>query len=76
MYELIIHLVFLHDSVERFNPHWIDISIQDNPFWSFSGDVCLVSHDDGKESIFPFTGGRVDDAVQLIICHCLFVSIG
>ena len=36
---------YSHDCVEGLDPHWINVTIKNDPFWSFSGDVCLISHD-------------------------------
>ncbi len=35
----------LHDSVQRFNPHWIDISVKDDPFWTVGCEISLIPHD-------------------------------
>ena len=68
-------LVVIHDSVETLNPHWINVPIQDNPLWAISRQVGSVSHDVGEQSIFPLSGGRVDDSIELIICNSLWVEV-
>ena len=32
------NLVIIHDSVEGFNPHWVDITIQNDPLWGSQMD--------------------------------------
>jgi hypothetical protein len=57
----------VHDSVERLDPHWVNVSVQDYPFRSLCCQVGLVSHYDRKETVLPLSGGRIDDAVQFIV---------
>ena len=58
-------LVVIHDSVEGFNPHRIDITIQYNPFGAIMSDVGEISHNCGKQAILPFTCSRVDDTLKI-----------
>ena len=46
---LCIYLVVIHDGVERLNPHWVNISIQNNPLGVVTGEVSHVSHQDGVQ---------------------------
>lgn len=45
------YLVVIHHCVEWFNPHGINVSIQHNPLRSYVGDVCLFSHQWGKQTL-------------------------
>jgi len=41
---LTCYLVIIHNCVQRFNPHGVNITIQDNPFWVITSQIGLVSH--------------------------------
>lgn len=49
-YTLPSHLVVIHDCVEWFNPHWIDVSVQNNPLGSTVADIGQFAHDAGEEA--------------------------
>ena len=40
-----LHLVVIHDSVEGLDPHGVNVSIQNNPFWVVSINVGQITHD-------------------------------
>jgi hypothetical protein len=41
---LTCYLVIIHNCVQRFNPHGVNVTIQDNPFWVITSQIGLVSH--------------------------------
>ena len=69
------YLVVVHDSVERLNPHWVNVSIQHNPLWVVIGEVGHVSHDGGEQAVLPLSCGWVDEAKQLICGDGLGVDV-
>lgn len=44
------NLVVIHDSVERLNPHWVYVPIQDNPLGAIMSDVGQVPHYGGEKA--------------------------
>jgi len=65
------HFVVIHDSVERLNPLWIDITIQDDPLLGVAclvwGDALVhIFHDDREYTILPLVGLGVHESVELV----------
>ena len=48
-YVVQLNLVVIHDSVERLNPHGVDVSIQDDPLGAVIAEVGQVPHDAGEQ---------------------------
>ena len=67
--------VVVHDRIQRFDPHRIDITIEHDPFRSIRCQIGQVSHDGGEESVLPFSRCRVDDAEQFVVCHRFWIQI-
>ena len=68
-------LVVIHDSVERFYPHGIDVSVQYYPLGPVVTEVGNVSHNGGEETVLPFPGGSVYDSVEFVCGHCLRINV-
>ena len=52
------HLVVVHDGVERFDPHGIDVTIEHDPFGTVVLDDTHVSHDHGEQTCGVFVEGK------------------
>ena len=42
------YLVVVHDGVQRFDPHWINITVKYNPFRAVIIDRSQITHDSGE----------------------------
>ena len=69
------YLIIVHDSVERLDPHWINVPVQYDPLWTVTGQVGHVTHYDGEQAVLPLSGGWVDEAIQLVGCDGLRVNV-
>ena len=49
-FKMFTDLVVIHDCVEGFNPHRVNVSIQDNPLRSIWCQVSQVSHDHREQT--------------------------
>ena len=47
---VVTDLVVIHDSIQRLNPHWIDITIQHDPLWIVIFHVGHVTHHIRKQT--------------------------
>jgi len=73
------HFVVVHDSVERFNPLRINITIEYDPLVLMVGLVSAivlvhVSHDDRQDAILPLFRLRVHATEKLIGGDCLWID--
>lgn len=62
MLKWVCHLVIIHDGIERFDPHWVNISIKYDPLGMIISQVRHVSHDTGEQTILPLPGSWIDEA--------------
>ena len=60
-------LVVIHDRVERFDPHGVDVAVQENPLGPLALQVGDVAHDAAEQAILPLPCRRVDNPVQLVV---------
>ena len=70
-----LHLVVIHNSVERLNPHWVNIPVQDDPLGCIALDVSQSPHDPGELAIRPLLGSRNHIPEQLIVGHCFWIQV-
>jgi uncharacterized membrane protein len=73
------HFVVIHDSVHGFNPHWVDITIENYPLVLLGiGELALtlahITHHGGEDTILPFFGLGVHVTEQLFILDALGVD--
>ena len=38
-------------------------------------EISNVSHNGGEKAVFPFPGGSVNDSVEFVCGHCLWIDV-